>query len=99
MTTENFIISANFNTCSEDTLRVSNKGVCTYTFQKLEACPKTRHLEIRGVSTSLGKTAYNSALRCGVVFAMQFPQPTVGLKNPRHSVPGVDQKGFSLRDH
>jgi hypothetical protein len=69
---ENLMFSANFNTSAEDRLRLSNKDACTYTFQKLDACSKIRHLEITGVSPFSGETAYNSALSRGVGFAKQF---------------------------
>jgi hypothetical protein len=69
---ENLMFSANFNTSAEDTLRLSNKDACTYTFQKLDACSKIRHLEITGVSPFSGETAYNSAP--GVIPRAEWPK-------------------------
>jgi hypothetical protein len=48
------------------------KDVCTYTFQKLEGCPNTRHLESACDSSFPGNTEYKFALRRGVVFAIPF---------------------------
>jgi hypothetical protein len=69
---------ANFNTRAKIHFASSNKRACIHTFQKLEACPDTKHLEITDASAFSEKTTYNSALHRGVVFAMQFPNRQLG---------------------
>src|SRR5687768_11142191 len=102
MTTENFMFSGNFNTCSEVTLRLPNKRRMYLYLPKTGSMSEDKtsgNYRPFDVLTIFKENNVQLCLasRCGFCYAI--PQPDSSARNFwGHSVRRLDQKRFGLRD-